>query len=77
MCTVRCLNRGAAGSGRSDDNKESLQKRINVYLNETQPIIDYYKQLNLVHTIDSSRSKDEIFADVKKIFDDLSAMGDI
>lgn len=75
ICTDRCLNRGAQGSGRSDDNIESLKKRFNTYLNETQPIIDYYDKQNLVHKIDATRSVDEVYKDVKKIFRDGDVAG--
>lgn len=64
-CTERCLKRGAAGSGRTDDNEESLRKRIVTFNEDTLPIIEHYKKQNLVITIDSTRSEDEIFEDVK------------
>lgn len=69
VCVERCLGRGEAGSGRADDNLDVLKKRIQVFLNQTQPIVDYYDKLNLVKRVDASRSKLEVFEDVKKIFD--------
>ena len=36
---LRCLGRGAAGSGRTDDNEESLRKRFVTYEQATMPII--------------------------------------
>ncbi|XP_069182034.1 UMP-CMP kinase 1 isoform X2 [Procambarus clarkii] len=68
VCTQRCLDRGAAGSGRTDDNIESLKKRFDTYMNATMPIINHYEALDLVRTIDASRSPEEIFEDVKKLF---------
>lgn len=65
----RCLQRGAAGSGRSDDNEESLRKRFQTYVNDTMPIIDYYDALGLVRKIDASQSPDQVFDDVKKAFE--------
>lgn len=67
-CTKRCLNRGAMGSGRSDDNLESLKKRHETHLNQTLPIINFYEAQGLVYKIDGSKSPDEVFADVKQIF---------
>lgn len=69
-CTERCLGRGAAGSGRSDDNMESLQKRFNTYLNDTMPIINHYDQQNLVRRITAESSPEHVFDDVKKVFSD-------
>ncbi|XP_047996707.1 UMP-CMP kinase [Leguminivora glycinivorella] len=68
QCTERCLGRGAAGSGRSDDNLESLQKRFNTYLNDTMPIIEHYDRLGLVRRIDAEVSPAEVFDSVKKVF---------
>ncbi|CAG9826567.1 unnamed protein product [Diabrotica balteata] len=70
ICLNRCLKRGASGSGRSDDNEDSLKKRCNVYLNESKPIIDHYDEFNLVKKIDATRNEDEVFDQVKKLFRD-------
>uniref|UniRef100_A0A6A7FSQ5 UMP-CMP kinase-like n=2 Tax=Hirondellea gigas TaxID=1518452 RepID=A0A6A7FSQ5_9CRUS len=68
VCTQRCMDRGAAGSGRSDDNMESLKKRFDTYMNATMPIIDHYEKLNLVKKIQADKTSDEIFSEVKKLF---------
>lgn len=67
-CTERCLGRGAAGSGRSDDNMESLQKRFNTYLNDTMPIINHYDQLGLVRRTSAEHSPEAVFKSVKEVF---------
>lgn len=64
----RCLGRGAAGSGRSDDNVESLKKRFVTYVNETRPIIDFYSQKHLVRKVDTSKCADEVILEVKQLF---------
>lgn len=79
ICLERCLKRGASGSGRSDDNPESLKKRFNTYVNETKPIIDYYDQSNLVKRIDATRNEEDVYADVENIFAEagvVNASGD-
>ncbi|TRY97561.1 hypothetical protein DNTS_002596 [Danionella cerebrum] len=68
VCIDRCLERGKS-SGRTDDNRESLEKRIQTYLQSTRPIIEQYEQQGKVHKIDASRSVDEVFADVKNILE--------
>ena len=67
-CMERCLQRGAAGSGRSDDNEESLKKRFVTYINGTMPIIEHYDALGLVRKIDATQSSDQVFEEVKKLF---------
>lgn len=39
----RLLERGKI-SGRSDDNEETIQSRLNVYHTQTAPLADYYRQ---------------------------------
>ncbi|KAF3819864.1 hypothetical protein GH733_015373 [Mirounga leonina] len=68
ICIERCLERGKS-SGRSDDNRESLEKRIQTYLQSTKPIIDLYEEMGKVKKIDASKSVDEVFDQVMKIFD--------
>jgi len=67
-CMERCLQRGAAGSGRSDDNEESLKKRFVTYINGTMPIIEHYDALGLVRKIDATQTSDQVFEEVSKIF---------
>ncbi|XP_068098528.1 UMP-CMP kinase [Hyperolius riggenbachi] len=67
-CIERCLERGKS-SGRSDDNRESLQKRIQTYLQSTRPIIDLYEKRGKVRKVDASHSVDKVFVKVQEIFD--------
>lgn len=71
VCLERCLARGAAGSGRLDDNVESLTKRFDTYMNSTMPIIEHYDKMSLVHRFDAARSPDQVFSDVEKVFDGM------
>lgn len=71
ICTARCLGRGAAGSGRSDDNEESLKKRFVTYEQATMPIIKHFEELNLVHKLDAAKTTDEVYAEVEKILKPL------
>uniref|UniRef100_F1L7M7 UMP-CMP kinase n=2 Tax=Ascaris TaxID=6251 RepID=F1L7M7_ASCSU len=67
VCTSRCLNRG---QGRTDDNEESLRKRIQTYHNQTLPIIEHYEALNLVREVPSTEDPDAVYAKVEKVFKD-------
>lgn len=68
--TERLLNRGKI-SGRSDDNLETIKKRLQVYHSQTAPLIEYYKEEKLYHAVEGSGSIDEIFSHIKKIIDCL------
>lgn len=68
LCTERCLGRGAAGSGRSDDNLESLKKRFNTYISDTVPIIDHYDKMGLVRRINAEAGPEDVYNLVKQVF---------
>ncbi|KAG8555211.1 hypothetical protein GDO81_017618 [Engystomops pustulosus] len=67
-CIARCLERGKS-SGRSDDNRESLEKRIQTYLQSTRPIIDLYEKRGKVRKVDASQTVDQVFSKVEEIFE--------
>lgn len=66
----RLLERGKT-SGRNDDNLESIKKRFITYDESTRPIIEHFKSINKVKTIDSNREPDVVFEDVKAAFADV------
>lgn len=66
----RLVNRGKS-SGRADDNEETIKKRLEVYNNQTAPLIDWYKSKGKYSHIKGVGEVDGIFADVCKIIDEL------
>lgn len=70
VCVQRCLKRGEQGSGRTDDNLESLKKRFNTFFTDSLPIIEHYNGQNLVRKIDGGPNADTVFAKVKAVFND-------
>ena len=49
---------------RSDDNKETIINRFETYLNKTLPILDFYKEQNLLHQINGMAKIDQIFDEI-------------
>ena len=49
---------------RADDNEETVSKRIQVYLDETKPIADYYPKKGIIADIDGQQSIDKVFNDI-------------
>lgn len=49
--TYQRLLKRAKLEGRPDDTKEVIKKRLEIYHQETQPVIDYYRQQGLVTEI--------------------------
>ncbi len=54
---------------RDDDKPQTVQNRLNVYQEQTQPLIDYYRNQAKLVDIAASGSIQEIFADVKKVLE--------
>ena len=52
---------------RDDDKPETVTNRLNVYHEQTKPLIDYYEKQGIVHTIDGTHTMDEVFSDIRKI----------
>ena len=60
----RLLKRGQE-SGRSDDNLETIQKRLEVYHSQTQPLHDFYVEEGNYLAIKGTGSIEEIFDNIK------------
>lgn len=70
VCVDRCLSRG---TGRVDDNIESLKKRFDVFYRESLPIVDYYDNQHLVRKVDGTPPPDLVFEEVRKAFGHYNA----
>ena len=46
---------------RDDDKPETIQKRLNVYHDQTQPLIDYYTSQGILRTVDGTVDIDDVF----------------
>lgn len=66
----RLLERGKS-SGRSDDNLETIQSRLDVYHKQTAPLVDFYIQEGKHTAIKGEGTIEEIFARIKKELADL------
>lgn len=66
----RLLLRGQQ-QGRSDDNEETIRKRLNVYHTQTAPLIDWYKKEGIHHHIVGSGELEKIFAAICNVVDHL------
>ncbi|CAO3659338.1 unnamed protein product [Umbelopsis vinacea] len=66
----RLLKRGES-SGRIDDNIESIKKRFHVFADTSFPVIEEYEKQGKVHKLSCENTVDGVYAEVRKIFDDL------
>ncbi|MGB9927538.1 MAG: adenylate kinase [Methanosarcina sp.] len=58
---------GAEVFQREDDRAEAVQNRLNVYIKQTQPLIDYYAKQGLLISLDGTKDINEVFEDIKAI----------
>ena len=49
---------------REDDKKETVKRRIRVYLEQTQPLIEYYTQRKLLVEVDGKKSIEQVTKDL-------------
>ena len=56
---------------RKDDNKETLEARLNEYHQQTEPLIGYYSKLGLLTEVDGNKALDDIFNDIKQILGEI------
>lgn len=63
----RIVNRAReSNSARADDNEEVLRKRLGVYKEQTAPLVDYYKNLGLLRTVDGMAPVGDVTAAIRK-----------
>lgn len=56
---------------RSDDTGDTLNKRLAVYNEQTNPLLNYYEQQGIIYEFDGYRDSKEVFADIKKLLESL------
>lgn len=64
----RLLNRGKI-SGRSDDNIDTIRRRLEVYADETAPLVDFYTRKNVLHNVVGTGTIEEIALRISPIVD--------
>ena len=52
---------------RDDDQPETVKKRLDVYHEQTQPLIDYYKEQNILRTVDVTQPMEDVFGAIVEI----------
>ena len=52
---------------RDDDKPETVQKRLTVYHDQTQPLIEYYQKAGILVTVDGTKDLHDVFADITAV----------
>ncbi len=56
---------------RDDDKPETVKKRLDVYHEQTQPLIDFYQAKGILKTVDGSAGMEDVFAVISAILDEI------
>ncbi|KAK2989112.1 hypothetical protein RJ640_018901, partial [Escallonia rubra] len=65
----RLLNRN---QGRADDNSATIAKRLELYLESTLPVVDYYSSKGKVYKVNGEQPIEEVFEAVKCVFSKMT-----
>ena len=60
QCNIKLLKR-------NDDEEDIVRKRLRVYEEETHPLVDYYRLLNVYNQVESNGSQEEVFKKISPI----------
>lgn len=59
---------------RSDDNADTLKKRLATYHDQTAPVVSYYQKTGIWKPIDASQEPGQVWQSLLKVFDGNSMM---
>lgn len=65
-----CDKCGTELTQRKDDNEETAKARFETYFRETAPLVDYYKNKEVLRTIDANGTIDEVWERLLKVVND-------
>lgn len=66
---IERLLKRAEIEGRPDDNRETIENRLNIYYEQTEPLKSYYLKLRLLKSINGVGTVDEVFERIKAVLD--------
>jgi adenylate kinase len=67
------LRRRAELEGRPDDTDEAIQRRLDAYHRETEPLIEYYRVRGNLVPIHGNRSENQVFAEIQQALEQVPA----
>jgi adenylate kinase len=64
-----CLKAGGVLIQRPDDNEDVIRNRLEVYREQTEPLVDFYRERGRLHVIDADGTVDEIYERFRAMLD--------
>jgi adenylate kinase len=66
-----CDKDGSKLIQRVDDNEATVQKRLQIYYDQTKPVVDYYKEKRSVISLDGTKSIEEVQTQIMKALGEM------
>jgi adenylate kinase len=73
VLVARLLER-AEKEGRADDNEETIRTRMQVYEDQTKPLLDYYGQKGLVVPVNGQQTIEDVQKDLLKVIEEATQL---
>jgi adenylate kinase len=67
------LRKRAELEGRADDTDEAIQRRLDNYHRETEPLIEYYRTRGNLVPIHGNRKENEVFSEIQRALEQVPA----
>jgi adenylate kinase len=71
-----CDNEGATLYQREDDKRSTAERRLQVYFNQTMPLIDYYQKAGLLVEINGQQDVEKVTQDILDVLQDMEVEPD-
>jgi adenylate kinase len=68
---IERLHRRAEEEGRSDDTPEAIEKRLELYHRETEPIVAHYRMLGNLVGIHADQPENAVFSEIQQALDQV------
>jgi len=71
--TDRCLNCGGRLEQRTDDNQDVVRERLNVYVRETKPVLEFYQERPTFRVVNGAQAPDKVAQELDMMINDAAA----
>lgn len=65
--TMKCPSCGETLMHRDDDTEEKFNVRFDTYMEKTKPLVDYYKNMNLLHEVACAEEREDTYSRIKEV----------
>jgi adenylate kinase len=70
--SIERLTRRAGEEGRADDTPEGIRRRLRLYHEETEPLIEHYRTRGNLVGIPANRPIQEVFAEIQRVLEQVA-----